>query len=145
MALVADVEQSEADRAVRLVDVADRLRARMVLEDARAVGEAGVAAVTRAGVDLVEPDQRSMLSAGEQQEEDDEDDRDRLEQHALAHQLLGSHAGQILALGHADHALDEDEERGGRHHEDEDDQKLVHRASLGFCYRISSRQSAGAQ
>jgi hypothetical protein len=31
---LADMEQSEADRAVRFVDVADRLRARMMLGDA---------------------------------------------------------------------------------------------------------------
>jgi hypothetical protein len=59
VALVGDVEQGEADRAVGLVDVADRLRSRMVLGDPGAVGEPGVAAIPGAGVDLVEPDQLS--------------------------------------------------------------------------------------
>jgi hypothetical protein len=60
------MEEGDADRAVRFVDVADRLCAGMILRDARAVGEAGLACVTRPGVDLVELDQRSMLSAGHQ-------------------------------------------------------------------------------
>jgi hypothetical protein len=59
VALVRDLEEGEADRAIGLVDVADRLRARMVLGDPGAVGEAGVAAIPGAGVDLVEPDQLS--------------------------------------------------------------------------------------
>jgi hypothetical protein len=53
------MEEGDADGAVRLVDVADRLRARMVLGDARAVGEAGIAAIPGAGVDFGEPDQLS--------------------------------------------------------------------------------------
>jgi hypothetical protein len=57
VARVGDVQERDADGAVRLVDVADRLRARMVLADAGAVGEAGRAGVARSGVDLVELDQ----------------------------------------------------------------------------------------
>jgi hypothetical protein len=61
MALVREVKEGESYRAIGFVDVADRLGARMVLGDSRAVGEAGVAAVPGAGVDLVEPDQLSAF------------------------------------------------------------------------------------
>ena len=54
-----DMEQGDADRAVRLVDVADRGQARIGLRDSRAVDEAGLAGIAGAGVDLVEPDQRA--------------------------------------------------------------------------------------
>jgi ABC-type taurine transport system substrate-binding protein len=59
VAIVAEMEEGDADRAVRLVDVADRLRAGMVLGDARAVGEAGLPGVAGARVDFGEPDQLS--------------------------------------------------------------------------------------
>ncbi len=52
-----EMEERDSKGAVRLVDVADRLGARVVLGDSAAVGEAGVAEVARAGVDLVEADQ----------------------------------------------------------------------------------------
>jgi hypothetical protein len=54
-----DGEQSDADRAVRLVDVADRGEARVGLGDSRAVDEARLPGIAGAGVDLVEPDQRA--------------------------------------------------------------------------------------
>ena len=50
-------EPGDTDRRIGFVDVADRLRARVVLGNARPVGEAGVAAVPGARVDFVEPDQ----------------------------------------------------------------------------------------
>jgi hypothetical protein len=56
------MEQSDADRAVRLIDVADRCDARIGLGDPRAVDKAGFAGVAGAGVDLVEPDQGGALS-----------------------------------------------------------------------------------
>jgi hypothetical protein len=52
------VESGDAQRAVGFIDIADRLRARMRLGDARTVGKAGVARVAGARVDSVEPDQR---------------------------------------------------------------------------------------
>jgi hypothetical protein len=58
LALVGDVESGDAQRAVGFIDIADRLRARMRLGDARTVGKAGVARVAGARVDSVEPDQR---------------------------------------------------------------------------------------
>jgi hypothetical protein len=56
------VEQRDADRAVRLVDVADRGDARIGLGDPRAIDKAGFAGVAGAGVDLVEPDQGGALN-----------------------------------------------------------------------------------
>jgi len=56
------MEQSDADRAVRLVDVADRGDSGIGLGDPRAVDKAGLAGVAGAGVDLVEPDQGGALS-----------------------------------------------------------------------------------
>jgi hypothetical protein len=53
--------ERHADRAVRLVDLADRGEAGIGLGDARAVDEAGLAGVAGAGVDLVEADQRMGL------------------------------------------------------------------------------------
>ena len=54
---IGDVEQGDSDRAVGFIDVADGLRERMFLGDARTVGEAGLAAVARPGINLVELDQ----------------------------------------------------------------------------------------
>ncbi len=54
---IRDVKQGDADGAVGFVDIADRLRPRMRLGDARPVGEAGGAGVAGARVDPVEPDQ----------------------------------------------------------------------------------------
>ncbi len=51
------MEERDSKGAVRLVDVADGLGAWVVLRDSAAVGEAGVAEIARAGVDLVEADQ----------------------------------------------------------------------------------------
>jgi hypothetical protein len=59
---VPDVEQGQPDRAVRLVDVADRGDARIGLGDPAAVDEPGFAGIAGAGVDLVEPDQGDALS-----------------------------------------------------------------------------------
>ena len=56
------MEQRGADRAVGLVDVADRGDARVVLADPAAVDQPGSAGVAGAGVDLVEPDQGGVLS-----------------------------------------------------------------------------------
>jgi hypothetical protein len=55
------MEESDADRTVRFVDIAYRLRPRMGLGDARTVDKAGRAGVARAGVDAIEPDQRQDL------------------------------------------------------------------------------------
>jgi hypothetical protein len=59
MRLVADVEQRHADRAVGLVDIADRGGARMRLGDAGPVDQPRLAGVAGAGVDPVELDQIS--------------------------------------------------------------------------------------
>src|SRR4029079_18443029 len=49
--------ERDTDEAIELVDVADRLGARMVLCDARSVGEPGVPGIPGACVDFVELDQ----------------------------------------------------------------------------------------
>jgi hypothetical protein len=51
----------QAERAVQLIDLADRDHARIVLGQARSIDEASGAVVARAGVNAVEPDQRSGL------------------------------------------------------------------------------------
>jgi len=56
------MKESDADRAVRLVDVADRGDARIGLGDPAAVDEPGFAGIAGTGVDLVEPDQGGTLS-----------------------------------------------------------------------------------
>jgi hypothetical protein len=64
-------QYGQPDRAVGFVDVADRGEKRVGLGAAGAVGEAGRAGIAGAGVDLVEPDQGSALSAGDEQQQDD--------------------------------------------------------------------------
>jgi hypothetical protein len=54
---IRDLPQGNADRRIGLVDIADRLRAPMVLGDPRPVGKAGVTGVAGARVNLVELDQ----------------------------------------------------------------------------------------
>jgi hypothetical protein len=139
-----DVEQRDADRAVGLVDVADRGARGDAPWSARAVDEAGLAGVAGARVDAVELDQVSP-SRGDEQEQHDEDDRHRLEHDALAHQILAAHAGHVLALRHADHALDEHEEGRAAASDDQDDEEGLHGAYLGSRGRISSRQMPRTQ
>ena len=55
--LVLDMPERKADGGVCLVDITDRLASRMILGNARSVGEPGLPGVARAGVDLVETDQ----------------------------------------------------------------------------------------
>ena len=81
-----------------------------------AVDQPGGAAVAGARVDLVELDHR----VGRQPRRRatririDDHDRDRLEQHALAHPVLLPLAGDVLARGHGDDSANEDV--GGRGH-----------------------------
>jgi hypothetical protein len=51
------VQQGDADRAIGLVDIADRGQARVRLGDARAVDQTGLAGIAGARIDLGQPDQ----------------------------------------------------------------------------------------
>jgi len=143
---VIHVEDSDADDAVGLIHIADRLDPRIGLGQARAVSKAGLPRIAGSRVDFGELDQLLRSAAArEDQEQDHEDDRQRLKHDALAHQVLRPLAAKVLALRHADNALDKDEQgRAGRQH-DEDDEERFHGPYLSARRRISSGRSSGAK
>ena len=94
----------DADRAVRLVDVADRLHHRGGFRHARSVYEARRARVAGARVDAVQLDHRAGVSgsgsAADEQDDDDDEDRQRLKEDAHLHHLVRFQRGGKIGRAH---------------------------------------------
>ena len=135
----------DADRAVRLVDIADRGHPRLALLTRAAVDQPGAAVVAGARVDLVELDQaQCSRSCRRQQDQDDDDDRDAPGTGRGLRIVHSADCSPVTSLPgrHGDDAAHEDvDRRGHREHEQDERGEVAWRRYLGFRQAKARRQT----